>query len=207
MLDGTDTRTSALASFLGLVALTSLVFSLDSPVVDPGERAAVAAPAPAPKPVPAVRADTSDLSLAIPVAGVERADLTRQFDEQRSGGRAHRAIDILAPRGTPVLAASDGRIERLLFNQLGGNTIYQRDPVRGFVYYYAHLQRYRAGLSEGDDVRKGEVIGYVGTTGNAPPEAPHLHFAIHRVGPSDRWWQGEPIDPFDLLAGSRMAAR
>jgi peptidoglycan LD-endopeptidase LytH len=207
MLDGTDHRTSALASVLGLAALTSLVFGLQTPrnpAIEPGvtsrDGLGEAGPvldlsAPAPP------------GLTVPVAGVKPSDLTRQFDEHRSGGRSHRAIDILAPRGTPVLAANDGHIERLLRNRLGGNTIYQRDPAKGFVYYYAHLQRYRAGLSEGDDVRRGEVIGYVGTTGNAPPATPHLHFAIHRVGPDERWWQGEPIDPFDELAVSRLAAR
>jgi peptidoglycan LD-endopeptidase LytH len=219
MLNGTDTRTSALASVLGLVALASLVFGLEfqfapsspalavtSPVTEPGvtSRDGLGEPAP---PTPFDMPSNQLPGLVVPVAGIARSALTRQFDEHRSGGRSHRAIDILAPRGTPVLAASDGRIERLLHNRLGGNTIYQRDPARGFVYYYAHLQRYRARLREGDEVRKGEVIGYVGTTGNAPPDTPHLHFAIHRVGPGDRWWQGEPIDPYEELAASRLATR
>jgi murein DD-endopeptidase MepM/ murein hydrolase activator NlpD len=189
MLDGTDTRTSALASFLGLVALVSVVFGLEFQL---------APSSPAVPPEPSVTSTPSP-GLVVPVVGVARSDLTRQFDEHRSGGRSHRAIDILAPRGTPVLAAGDGRIERLLHNRLGGNTIYQRDPVRGFVYYYAHLQRYRTGLTEGDEVRQGEVIGYVGSTGNASPNAPHLHFAIER--------DGEPVDPYDELAVSRLATR
>jgi murein DD-endopeptidase MepM/ murein hydrolase activator NlpD len=219
MLDGTDHRTSSLASVLGLIALTSLVFGLrdlgraiESAVASrevPAEAVPAEtphAPPPVPVYVPALATPPTP-GLAVPVAGVGQGELTRQFDEHRSGGRSHRAIDILAPCGTPVLAANDGRIERLLHNRLGGHTIYQRDPARGFVYYYAHLQRYRAGLSEGDEVRRGEVIGYVGTSGNAPPATPHLHFAIHRVGPEDRWWQGEPIDPFDELAVSRLATR
>jgi murein DD-endopeptidase MepM/ murein hydrolase activator NlpD len=188
MLDGTDPRTSALASLLGLVALASLVFGLEFQL----------APSPPAVTEPGLPPSLGP-GLAVPVAGVARSDLTRQFDEHRSGGRSHRAMDILAPRGTPVLAANNGRIERLVHNRLGGNTIYQRDPVRGFVYYYAHLQRYRPGLREGDEVRKGEVIGYVGSTGNAPPDAPHLHFAITR--------QGEPIDPYDELVVSRLATR
>jgi peptidoglycan LD-endopeptidase LytH len=206
MLDGTDHRTSALASVLGLTALTSLVFGLEFQLQpSPPDLDSMTEPAePGPVAPPSRRTTPG---LAIPVAGVARGDLTRQFDEHRSGGRSHQAIDIRAPRGTPVLAANDGRIERLLHNRLGGITVYQRDPARGFVYYYAHLQRYRAGLSEGDEVRKGEVIGYVGTTGNAPPEAPHLHFAIHRAGPDDRWWQGEPIDPYNELVVSHLATR
>jgi len=203
MLDGTDTRTSALASVLGLVALTTLVFGLQLPLTPspPPEKAletAVTEPPTFGMPSP---------GLIVPVAGVSRRDLTRQFDEHRSGGRSHRAIDIPAPRGTPVLAANDGRIERLLHNRLGGLTVYQSDPSKGFVYYYAHLQRYREGLKQGDEVREGEVIGYVGTTGNAPPDAPHLHFAIHRLGPGDRWWQGEPVDPYDVLTAPRLATR
>jgi murein DD-endopeptidase MepM/ murein hydrolase activator NlpD len=190
MLEGTDYRTSALASVLGLTALTSLVFGLQFQL----------APS-APPPPPAERAAEPGSGLIVPVAGIDPGDLTRQFDEHRSGGRSHRAIDILAPLGTPVLAANEGQIERLTHNRLGGITIYQRDPTRGFVYYYAHLQRYRPGLTEGDLVRRGEVIGYVGTTGNAPPQTPHLHFAIQSEG-------GEPVDPYDLLAPpSHLAAR
>lgn len=203
MLDGTDTRTSSLASVLGLVALTALVFGLQfqltsAPPPERGLDTPVTEPATFGMPSP---------GLIVPVAGVSRRDLTRQFDEHRSGGRSHRAIDIPAPRGTPVLAANDGRIERLLHNRLGGLTVYQSDPSKGFVYYYAHLQRYRRGLKEGDEVHEGEVIGYVGTTGNAPPDAPHLHFAIHRLGPGDRWWQGEPVDPYDALTAPRLATR
>lgn len=188
MLEGTDYRTSALASVLGLTALASLVFGLHFQL-------APSAP-PAPPAPPALAVDTTP-GLIVPVAGIDPSDLTRQFDEHRSGGRSHQAIDILAPLGTPVLAANDGQIERLTRNRLGGITLYQRDPARGFVYYYAHLQRYASGLKEGDFVRRGEVIGYVGTTGNAPPDTPHLHFAILR--------QGEPIDPYDelVLAAAR----
>jgi peptidoglycan LD-endopeptidase LytH len=195
MLEGTDYRTSALASVLGLTALVSLVFGLQfqlapsAPRLPPAPAApAAAAVAPA---APAASVPDPVPGLIVPVAGIDRSELTRQFDEQRSGGRSHQAIDILAPLGTPVLAANDGQVERMTHNRLGGITIYQRDPARGFVYYYAHLQRYAGGLQEGDFVRRGEVIGYVGTTGNAPPGTPHLHFAILR--------EGEPIDPYDQL--------
>jgi peptidoglycan LD-endopeptidase LytH len=138
-------------------------------------------------------------SLVIPVQGVSAADLRRQFREQRSGGRAHRAIDIRAPRGTPVLAADDGSIARLAENRLGGLTVHQLDRTKRRVYYYAHLHRYASGLEEKALVRRGQVIGYVGTSGNAPEEAPHLHFAVSALAEGDEWWQGTPLDPYDLL--------
>ena len=115
------------------------------------------------------------------------------------GGRRHEAIDILAPRGTPVKAVEDGRIARLFFSKAGGTTIYQFDPTERFCYYYAHLDRYADGLRENDQVRRGQVIGYVGTTGNAPKNTPHLHFAVFRLNAEKRWWEGTPIDPYDLL--------
>jgi murein DD-endopeptidase MepM/ murein hydrolase activator NlpD len=135
----------------------------------------------------------------MPVEGADPADLTRQFDDARGGARRHEAIDILAPRNTPVKAADDGTIARLFHSKAGGITIYQFDPSQQFCYYYAHLERYAAGLKEGDPVRKGQVIGYVGTSGNAPPNTPHLHFAIFRLTAEKRWWEGTPIDPYDLL--------
>lgn len=209
MLDATDHRSSALASVLGLTAVTSFVFGLDLQPKLP-LRAADTRPMSEPG-IPELRAPSvaapASAQLLVPVAAVARAELTRQFDEHRSGGRSHRAIDIHAPLGTPVLAAAHGRIERLMHSRLGGNTIYQRDASRTRVFYYAHLQRYRPGIYEGMPVRQGEVIGYVGTSGNAPENAPHLHFAIHRLRSGERWWQGEPLDPFDELAGSRLAAR
>jgi peptidoglycan LD-endopeptidase LytH len=144
--------------------------------------------------------------LRVPVEGVAAHELTRQFEARRSGGRQHRAIDILAPRGTPVLAADDGRIARLMTNELGGLTIYQFDRRGERTFYYAHLERYASGLAENELVRRGQVIGYVGTSGNAPEDAPHLHFAVMSRGPGDRWWAGTPIDPFDLLVATRTAA-
>jgi murein DD-endopeptidase MepM/ murein hydrolase activator NlpD len=145
--------------------------------------------------------------LVIPVQGVGPRELTRQFDEQRSGGRLHRAIDIRAQRGTPVLAADDGPIARLATNRLGGLTIYQFDSAKGRVYYYAHLQGYARGLEEGSAVRRGQVIGYVGSSGNAPEHAPHLHFAVSTLAEGEDWWEGTPLDPYDLLTTRRLAAR
>jgi murein DD-endopeptidase MepM/ murein hydrolase activator NlpD len=133
--------------------------------------------------------------LEVPVEGARREDVTDQFHQAR-GSREHEAVDILAPRGTPVLAVEDGRIARLFLSKAGGITIYQFDPTEHYTYYYAHLDRYAEGLTEGQTVRRGQVIGYVGTTGNAPKNTPHLHFAISKLDADKRWWEGEPIDPF-----------
>lgn len=135
--------------------------------------------------------------LVVPVAGVGRRALVASFDQPR-GTRTHEAIDILAPRGTPVLAVEDGRIAKLFDSRQGGLTIYQFDPTERFTYYYAHLDRYAGGLAEGEPVARGQVLGYVGTTGNAPPETPHLHFAVFRLGPEKAWHEGDPLDPFLL---------
>lgn len=137
-------------------------------------------------------------ALLIPVQGLEQSSVHDTFGDGRNGGRRHQAIDLLAPRGTPVLAADDGRIERLFTSRLGGLTIYQFDRVGEYCYYYAHLDRYAEGLVEGMAVRKGDVIGSVGTTGNAPPGTPHLHFAIFRLGPAKRWWEGTAINAYPL---------
>jgi murein DD-endopeptidase MepM/ murein hydrolase activator NlpD len=146
--------------------------------------------------------------LAVPVAGIRPERLADTFSAARAGGgRVHNAIDIMAPRGTPVLAAADGIVERLHFSQGGGGiTVYVRSPDRAWTYYYAHLDAYAPGLQEGQQVRRGQAIGLVGSTGNAAAAGPHLHFAINRMGPADRWWQGTPINPYPLLAG-RMASR
>jgi murein DD-endopeptidase MepM/ murein hydrolase activator NlpD len=134
----------------------------------------------------------------MPVDGVDEDDLHDAFAEAR-GGRAHEALDIMAPRGTPVRAVEDGRIEKLFTSKAGGLTIYQFEPSGMFCYYYAHLDRYAEGLHEGQRIERGDVIGYVGTTGNAPPNAPHLHFAITRLAPDRRWWSGTPINPYPVL--------
>jgi peptidoglycan LD-endopeptidase LytH len=125
--------------------------------------------------------------------------LTRQFSDKRGSARLHEALDIIAPRNTPVKAVEDGRIARLFFSKAGGITIYQFDPSERYCYYYAHLERYADGLREDDLVRKGQVIGYVGTSGNAPKDTPHLHFAIFQLTDQKRWWEGTPIDPYDVL--------
>lgn len=137
--------------------------------------------------------------LTIPVEGVERQSLVRSYTDVRGGGRRHEAIDILAPRNAPVLAVEAGTIARLFTSRYGGLTIYQFDPEQRFIYYYAHLERYARGLEEGQDVRRGQIIGYVGTSGNAPSNTPHLHFAIFKTLEPPRWWEGLPLDPYDVL--------
>lgn len=138
-------------------------------------------------------------SLLIPVQGVEPAALRNTFGAGRGGGtRVHHALDIMAPRGTPVLAVEDGRIARLHTGGAGGISVYQLDAAGRYGYYYAHLDRYADGLTQGRAVTRGDVLGYVGTTGNAPPGAPHLHFAIYEVADPRRPWRGRPIDPYPL---------
>jgi peptidoglycan LD-endopeptidase LytH len=137
--------------------------------------------------------------LLVPVTGIKAASLHSTYEEERSGRRKHEALDILAPRGTPVLATDDGRIAKLFTSARGGLTIYQFDPSERYCYYYAHLDSYASDLNEGEHVTRGETIGYVGTTGNAPPGTPHLHFAIFRLGADKRWWDGTALDPFLVL--------
>jgi murein DD-endopeptidase MepM/ murein hydrolase activator NlpD len=168
------------------------------PPVTPPPAASVAAPA-----TPAVSAnpfeDLRGRDLTLPVQGIKKEDLRSNFNELRGGTRRHEAIDVLAPRNTPILAVEEGRIARLFLSEAGGITIYQFDPSESYVYYYAHLERYAEGLKEGDRVTRGQVIGYVGTTGNAPRNTPHLHFAIFKMGADKKWWQGTPIDPYSVL--------
>lgn len=137
--------------------------------------------------------------LRLPVAGVPVARLRDTFNDARDGKRVHRAVDIMAPKGTPVLAADAGKILKLRRGGAGGITIYAIDPRGKFVYYYAHLDRYRRGLAEGHPLQKGDTIGYVGTTGNAPRNSPHLHFQVTRMADDGRWWAGVPVDPLPLF--------
>lgn len=136
--------------------------------------------------------------LIIPVAGVRAASLVGSFRDAR-GGRVHEALDIIAPRGAPVLSADDGTVLKLFTSRGGGLMIYVADPTRKYIYYYAHLDAYAPALADGQAVAKGQQIGTVGTTGNAPPNTPHLHFAILRNDDMTKWWLGTPIDPYTIL--------
>lgn len=212
---GVQVRPSS-ADAAGGVAATSAPSPATAPAPAPAQRealallpapvAADAAPAAAPAaavqaaaPVPANASD----DLLIPVQGVRRDQLQDTFTDARSQGRRHDAIDILAPAGTPVLAVADGSVEKLFDSERGGLTVYQFEPSGRYAYYYAHLQRYADGLAEKQTIRRGQVLGYVGSTGNADPGAPHLHFEIHRLGPEKQWWKGESLNPYPLLRGEQ----
>jgi len=142
--------------------------------------------------------------LVIPVAGMTPDKLSDTWGDARGDGtRQHHAIDIMAPRGTPVLAAAAGRVEKIFESRDGGHTIYIRRADRAWQDYYAHLDSYAPGLKEGLVVRQGQEIGQVGSTGDASPDAPHLHYEIHRMAPGDGWWKGSEINPYPILSGSR----
>lgn len=165
------------------------------------------APAARPGPSPAVQHELvlGPTGVAIPVLGIKPEQLSDTFTQARAGGaRVHDAIDIMAPHGTPVVAAAPGTVEKLFFSQGGGGiTAYVRSPDGNWTFYYAHLQDYAPGLHEGEVVKQGDPIGRVGSTGNANPEGPHLHFAIHRMAAGEKWYQGTAINPYPLLAGKR----
>lgn len=189
-------RAGTLAVLLAMLAIVSFTAAVKAKV----------RPAPVSHGHALVRvADAQDFDgreLLLPVKGVTRSQLRDNFEEGRIGHK-HEALDIMAPRGTPVLAADDGRISKLFHSLAGGLTIYQFDPAEKYAYYYAHLDRYAEGIRDGVAVKRGQVIGYVGTTGNATPGAPHLHFTIFRLGPGKQWWKGTAVDPFPYLVEAK----
>lgn len=153
---------------------------------------------------PASRATESDLDvlrheLLVPVSGVAASSLHDTYGELRGGARQHEALDILAARGTPVLAAANGRVLKLFTSKAGGRMVYAADSTERFILMYAHLDAYAPGLAEGQSLAQGQQIGTVGTSGNAPPGTPHLHFAIARSADVKQWWKGSPVNPFPLL--------
>jgi murein DD-endopeptidase MepM/ murein hydrolase activator NlpD len=154
----------------------------------------------------AVGATSSILEMTPPIGGLALANLRDTFEEVHSG-HPHEAIDILEPRGTPVLAVVSGTVRKLFLSRPGGNTIYQFDEMGLYCYYYAHLDRYVVGLREGMRVERGDVIGFVGSTGNASPRAPHLHFAIFELGPERLWWKGKAVDPYPSLVAAVKRAK
>ena len=154
----------------------------------------------------AAGATSSILEMTPPIRGLALANLRDSFAEVHNG-HLHEAIDIMEPRGTPVLAVASGTILKLFLSQPGGKTIYQADEMRVYCYYYAHLEGYASGLLQGTRVKHGDVIGFVGSTGNADPSAPHLHFAIFELGPERLWWKGTAVDPYPGLVAAVKRAK
>ena len=149
-------------------------------------------------PPPAAR-PASAPGLIVPVAGVDRAQLTDTWGQARSEGREHHGTDIVAPSRTPVVAAAAGTVEKLFESRLGGTTLYERSPDRLWTFYYAHLAGYAPGLHEGEPVRAGQLLGYVGDTGDAGAGNFHLHFGLTRTTPDQHWYQGEDVNAFPFL--------
>ena len=137
--------------------------------------------------------------LIIPVSGVSAGELRDTFTEARGNGRVHDAIDIPAARNTPVISATNGRVLKLFTSKAGGLMVYAADSSEQFILMYGHLDGYAPGLAEGSLLARGQTIGFVGTTGNAPPDLPHLHFAIAHSGDISKWWRGSPVNPYPLL--------
>jgi murein DD-endopeptidase MepM/ murein hydrolase activator NlpD len=194
--------TCALTSAFWFMAYSGVTVSRGTP-------GPIAAPPSPPDTTPRAGLVLGPTGVAIPVAGIEGADLQDTYTQSRSGGaRVHNAIDIMAPHGTPVVAAAPGRVEKL-FNSKGGGgiTAYVRSPDGQWMFYYAHLQSYAPGLKEGQAVRQGDAIGTVGSTGNANPAGPHLHFAINKMAAGEKWYDGTPVNPYPLLAGGKGSDR
>lgn len=143
-------------------------------------------------------AELRHMHLLVPLEGFDPEKMKGSFYEKR-GAQMHEAVDMPAPRNTPIHAVSDGTIAKLFLSRFGGTTIYQFDPQQRFVFYYAHLERYADGLKEKQSVRKGEIIGYVGTSGNAPPNTPHLHLSLSLLVDEKRWWEAAPVDPYEVF--------
>ncbi len=207
--------------FVKLPAIRSVVMRPPAPQIPmstpaqhappPSEFPAPTVPAPQPSmsnagavPAPMTTANagiTPTQRLLIPVGGIRSDQLTDTFDDARSQGRQHDAIDIMAPRGSGVLAAVDGTVVKLFNSERGGITLYEFGPDQRFVYYYAHLAEYAPGIVEGQQIKQGQLIGYVGSTGDASPDAPHLHFEVSLLGPERHWWRATAINPYPLLTG------
>jgi murein DD-endopeptidase MepM/ murein hydrolase activator NlpD len=208
------TAAFALGFAAGVVCLAAVLWSTGSLLPSrahaaPKNPEAVRFTQPAPMPPPAQPPDAAPAvrlpappavspALGMPLAGVDPHTLQSSF-AQRRNGHAHEALDIMAPRGTEVLAVAQGNVVKLFTSKPGGLTVYQFDDSRSWCYYYAHMDRYAANLKEGMLLRKGDVLGYVGSTGDASPDAPHLHFAVFELGPEKHWWQGTAVDPLPLL--------
>lgn len=185
---------------LGLAALASMIRIVPAPTTAPAAPVQQAATQPVPQPADGVWRHPM---LLVPVQGIPRDKIVDTWGQSRAGGaRTHQASDIMAPGGTPVIAAAPGTVEKLFYSEGGGGiTLYVRSPDRQWSYYYAHLARYAPGIVEGMQVRTGDLLGFVGDTGNAGTGNFHLHFAMSHMQPADGWWKGQPVNPYPLLAG------
>jgi murein DD-endopeptidase MepM/ murein hydrolase activator NlpD len=188
----TASEAAALQQVRGLLRASGDGLNTEHPVATAGEPPVIASP---PALFGSAISELHHHDLQMPIEGAQSESMKGAFAEKRSG-RAHEAVDIVAPRNTPIHAVESGTIAKLFVSKAGGNTIYQFDPTGRFCYYYAHLERYADGLREGQRISRGDVIGYVGTSGNAPRNTPHLHFAISELTVDRRWWQGRTIDPY-----------
>jgi peptidoglycan LD-endopeptidase LytH len=202
-----DDRIAFLVLALSALAVVSFIAARDLVRAPPTPVASstLAAAAPVAQVLPAARtaqvpqrAEVPRRKLLFPLRGYDRAQLRDNFEEGR-GKRRHEALDIMAPRGTEVIAVDDGRVAKLFKSAAGGITVYQFDPAEKYAYYYAHLDGYAPGLAEGMSLKRGDLIGFVGSTGNAPASAPHLHFAVFELGSDRKWWKGKAVNPYDWL--------
>ncbi|WP_426175676.1 M23 family metallopeptidase [Massilia sp. TWR1-2-2] len=141
----------------------------------------------------------SSAKLMIPVEGIKLGQLSDNFDQPRGKERHHEALDIMAPKGTRVIAVADGKVVKLFNSKPGGLTVYQFDPTEKYAYYYAHLDRYADGVKEGSVLKRGDLVGYVGVTGNSDQKAPHLHFAVVELTPKKEWWKGTSVNPYPMM--------
>jgi murein DD-endopeptidase MepM/ murein hydrolase activator NlpD len=182
-----------------------------APASTPASKPATVAAVPVPAVPSAAGASDAeyllDRHLLVPVAGANMAKVADSFEDGRDGDRTHHAIDILAPRGTPILAADDGKVLRMSSNSLGGITMYTVDPANRLVYYYAHMDHYNDAMSPGRAIVKGDTLGFVGTTGNAPKDTPHLHFQVMEWPADGKYWNGVPLDPYEALGGAVHTAQ
>lgn len=189
------TAADPLAGMPGAPVVTTDLTEADLPLRPPAQEF------PAIKAIDGATAETAGAGgkLLIPVDGIKLAQLSDNFDQPRGKERHHEALDIMAPKGTKVLAAADGKVAKLFNSKPGGLTVYQFDPTEKYAYYYAHLDRYADGVKEGMQLKRGDLVGYVGVTGNSDPNAPHLHFAVVELTPEKQWWKGTPVNPFPLM--------
>lgn len=201
-----DARAST-ATAVPSPAVITAVDSVESSIAPATSASAPTAPVDLPPNTPEAIAALPPASvndLLLPVEGVAPSALADTFTQARSEGRVHDAIDIMAPRGTPVLATNDGHVVKLFTSERGGLTVYEFGPNDQVLYYYAHLDRYAPGLAEGQTLHRGDLIGFVGSTGNASPDGPHLHFEIEMLGPKKEWWHGTSINPYGRFAGQHL---